>query len=256
MKQFFLIVFCTFILLGNRAVAADRPVILHSISDAEWYPIYSFSDHGQKLEGLLADLVHALFAGELQWQSLPRPRPWARAQREVADGQTDFFVTVPTESRKQYAQVTSIPLFRLYLNLYTYAGHPRLEAIQKIISVEDIKALDLVLVSNNGNGWHKSNMEDKGVKTQWVGGDNEIIRFLSMKRADAMIDVALPMNYRIEKMGLGDRLVRTDVAFGPIEFYVMVGKKSLYASRMNEINDALKRMQDKGILQQIWSKYD
>lgn len=256
MEQFRLFLLVIFLLIGGHAKADDRPVILHSVSVADWYPIYHFSESGVQIEGLMADLLKALFIDELQWQPVSVARPWARAQREVAEGETDFFVSVPTKSRKQYALVTSIPLFRLYLNLYTYTDHPRLEAIKNVKTVEDIKSLDLVLVSNNGNGWHKANMEEKGVKTQWVAGDNEIIRFLAMKRADAMIDVALPMNYRITTLGLEDKVVKTDVTFGPIDFYLMVSKKSTYALKLDEINSALERMRDKGKLEQIWSNYE
>lgn len=258
MKHFILIAVCSVMLFLARAGAGanDSPIILQSIQDTDWYPIYYFSGKERRLEGLLIELVDRFFAEELDLQRLAVPRPWARAQREVEEGITDFFISTPTDDRKRYTLTTTIPLFRLYLNLYTYAHHPRLELIKKIRTVEDIKALDLVLVSNYGNGWHKSNIEEQGIFTQWVAGDDEIIRFLAMKRADAMIDVALPMNHRIEQLGLSDKLVKTDVIFGPIDFYIMIGKKSKYASRIDEINRALQRLQDQGVLQQIWSKYN
>lgn len=245
-----------FMMMGRVAVADERPIILHSIAEDDWHPIYYYSGPEMRLEGLMAELIEALFVRELGWLPKTRPRPWARAQSEVEDGKTDFFVTIPTEAREEYAVATSIPLFHMQMNLYTYAGHPQLPLIQKVRTVEDIKELGLVLVSNQGNGWHRSNMEEKGVRTQWVRGDEEIIRFLSLKRADAMIDFALTMNHRIQELGLNEQLVQTDVIFGAIDLYVMVGKKSPFASRVEEINAALRRMRERGVFQRLWSKYE
>jgi polar amino acid transport system substrate-binding protein len=155
-----------------------------------------------------------------------------------------------------YAVPTRTPFFRLYLNLYTYADHPKEDLIRTVGSVEDLKRLDLVMVSNLGNGWHQTHIEEQGVTTQWVPGDEQIVRFLALKRADGMIEVAPSMNHLIEKMGMASQLVQTDVTFGPIDFHIMVSKKSPFASRINEIETALKKLQENGTFQQLWSKYN
>lgn len=240
---------------GTSAAADSRPVIRQAIDDSDWYPFYYYAGPERKLEGLMTEMVNALFVKELGWQLIFAERPWMRAQNEVEEGEADFFITIPTEARSRYALVTGIPLLRLYLNLYTYADHPRLEQLRNVRTAEDIRNLDLVLVSNRGNGWIRANMEEQGVKTQWVAGDEEIIRFLALKRADAMIEVAPAINHRIEEMGLTDSLVKTDVVFGPIDIYVMVGKKSKFALRIDEINSALQRMQAEGVFEKLWSGY-
>jgi polar amino acid transport system substrate-binding protein len=89
-----------------------------------------------------------------------------------------------------------------------------------------------------------------------VPGDEQIVRFLALKRADGMIEVAPSMNHLIEKMGMASQLVQTDVTFGPIDFHIMVSKKSPFASRINEIETALKKLQENGTFQQLWSKYN
>jgi len=251
----FLIVFTT-TPMAHAAVSNDRPVILQSVADNEWAPIYYFSGPEQQLQGMMADLLDELFIKELNWEPKTIIRPWARAQMEVKEGDTDFFISIPTEARKEYSIVTKRPIYTFSFTLYTYAEHPKIELIRQIRSIEDLRKLDLLLVSNLGNGWFKANLEEKGIRTRWVAGDEEILNFLALKRADATVEIAASTDHLIKKIGLVDQIIKTEVTFGSSDFFVMVGKKSPFASRMNEINSALQRMHERGTIQKVWSNYN
>ena len=244
------------ILKPVTASAGRPPTIVQSLNRDDWYPFYYRDAASGRLRGVWIDMLHLLFEKELGWRVRTVRRPWPRAQSEVRSGQTDFLITASTSARRRYALATAAPFFQLRLHLYTYAGHPRIEAIEKIRNVEDVKRLGLTLVSNQGNGWHREHMEERGVKTIYVMGDEQMVRFLALKRADGMVDVAPTMNHLIDRLGLRSRLVETDATFGPIDFYIMVGKKSPFSVKMAEINAALGRLRANGTLARIWEKYN
>jgi len=226
-----------------------------AISDDPWLPFYNHEKGQNKLQGMWAEMFDALFVKELGWDLVYLFRPWSRAQNEVKQGTADLFVSVPTSERLNYTIASDLPFFRLPMQLYTYEGHPRMAEILNIRAAEDIKRLDLLMVSNLGNGWHKANIEDKGVRTHWVKSDEQIMQFLALKRADGAIDAPPSMNLLIKRLGLENQVVLTDVTFGTLEFFLLVGKKSPVVDHLDEINAALAKLLKSGTFQTIYEKY-
>ncbi|RED49636.1 substrate-binding periplasmic protein [Aestuariispira insulae] len=206
-------------------------------------------------KGIYVELMKELIVKELGREIRFRQRPWKRAQHEVEIGAADLLITLPTERRREYALISDQPVFPLYFAIYTYADHPRLIEINKINSVQDIAKLDLLAVTNLGNGWHKANVQDKGVRTYVAPSDRNIAGVLALKRADIMIDITVTMNHVISKQGLTDKLTLTDVRFGPTHMYLMLGKKSPFTHLMPEIEAALVRMRQDGRMERIVEQY-
>jgi len=243
-------------LLCYSVQSSAQSTIDYATSTDEWPPFYSVSKVDKGSRGIFPEMIAHLFEQELGFKVQYKLRPWKRAQREIESGRSDFMLTIPTKARALYAQRASRPLFQLYLNLYIYADHPKIEAIKKIKTIEDIKALDLLLVSTAGNGWHESNVEKKGVRTEQVKTDLHAARFLASKRADGMIDVALSMSPKIKEAGLNGQIELTNVQFGPVDFYIMMSKKSQYIGLMPDINNALDTLYKRGELSRIVEKYN
>ena len=204
---------------------------------------------------MFVEIVEEIFAKELGYKVVIEQYPWKRAQQNVKEGKADITVSVPTAERLGYAFKSDKPILKMYLNVYTYAGHPKLMEIRKIKTVQDIIALKLKPVTNLGNGWHKENIEDEGVTTFYVPGDENLVQFLALKRADIMIDAPLFMNHLINEYKLGSKIVRTDVLFGPINFHLLVSKKSRYAELMPKINKAIDKLAQNGRIDQMASTY-
>jgi polar amino acid transport system substrate-binding protein len=217
------------------------------------YELESGNENGWK--GLFVEIVEEIFAEELGYRVVIEQYPWKRAQQNVKEGIADIMVSVPTAERLEYALKSDRPIYRMYLNVYTYAGHPKLAKIGKIKTVQDINALKLKPVTNLGNGWHKENIEDAGVTTFYVPNDENLVQFLALRRADIMIDAPLFMNHLIKQHNLESKIVKTDVLFGPVNFHLLVSKNSRFAQLMPTIDKTINGLEQKGRLEQIASKY-
>lgn len=225
-------------------------------SDAEWPPYRFQSSNGEGTQGLFVDLISELFEKDLGIVVERRVFPWKRAQEKVEVGTADFMVTVPTPERLEYAVKTAIPIHRMYLYLYVYANHPKRLAIDKIKTVDDIRRLKLKLAAHVGDGWYKSNVSAKGVESHYISYDESLVRFIAAKRADGIIDALLPTNRIINDNKLQSKITLTDIKFGPIDFYVLISKKSPLVDKLDDINAALHRMSESGRIAELVAKYD
>ena len=221
-----------------------------------WPPI-SDRDPGSPYgwKGLFVDALEQIFVKELGCRIVFDDLPSKRAQAYLEAGESDVMITIPTEERLKYAYRSDDPVLKMYLQVYTYRNHPKLAQIRKIRTVEDILALDLVPVTNLGNGWHQQNIDAFGVKTHYVPSDENIPQFLAGRRADIMIDAVIPMNDTIRKLGLTSKLVLTDVKFGPVNFHLMLSRKSKFARLMPRINQVMHRLAQSGYFDNLAAKY-
>ncbi|MCW9035738.1 MAG: transporter substrate-binding domain-containing protein [Rhodospirillales bacterium] len=240
-----------FALPSSYSQAAEDEI---SYTFANWEPAIYLDDSSQA-KGMFAELLNEIFVKEMKMKLVFKKRPWARAQRDVEIGNSDFLITVDSQERLKYSMKSATPLFLLYLNVYSYHGHEQLKEIENIKTVEDIIKLKLLVASNLGNGWHKENVEQKGVETTYIPTDESLARFVAAKRTDIMIDAPLTMNHLIKKLGLSSEIVMTPAKFGPLNFYLLVSKKSKHLHRLPEINQAISKLKQEGVLDQIISKY-
>ncbi|HCY83781.1 MAG TPA: hypothetical protein DHV36_01450 [Desulfobacteraceae bacterium] len=253
-KNVFCILFGLSLLIsGIPKVCADNTFI--TLTFADWVPM-GYQDDTGACRGLLSEIARAVFEDELGLRLNCHERPWKRAQLEVALGQSDFMLTVPTASRKAYARVSQSVFYTLPLYIYTYAGHEKLEDIHNIRSAKDIKALNLIPVTNLGNGWHKDNVDVHGINTHYVGKEINILLFLATKRADIMIDAVTPTNYLIRKNKLTRKIVLTKSRFSQVNFHLLLSKKSKFAQWMPEIDAAFQRASAKGRIKAIVDQYE
>jgi polar amino acid transport system substrate-binding protein len=224
-------------------------------TSAEWPPVI-YQDEKGKMSGLYADLLYEVFINRLGLNFQYKQVPWRRAQREVREGIADFLIAIPDAERLQYAVSSKRPFFKLYLNVYTYENHPRIQEIQGIKTVGDIKRLGLTTVSNMGNGWQKANVEAMGIPTFYALTEEEACLFLARKRADIMIDAVVPTNHIIRKMGIADELVMTAASFGPINLHLLMSKESKYLPFMDRIDKAFAELEAEGIVEKLLERYN
>lgn len=236
-------------------VQAAVPSVTYAIGPPS-IPLYELepgNDLGWK--GLFVEIVEEIFTRELGYRLIVEQYPWKRAQQNVKEGLADLTVSVPTAERLEYALKSDKPILKMYLNVYTYAGHPKLEEIRKIETARDLISLELKPVTNLGNGWHKENIEDAGVTSFHVPNDENLVQFLALKRADIMIDAPILMSRLIKQYGLESKIVKTDVLFGPIHFHLLVSKNSRYAELMPKINETIDQLAQNGTLERLASSY-
>lgn len=248
-------VFLFFNLLHPSWAKENPPVMVYAIgpSGSPYYERDSTSKNEWK--GLFIDILEEVVVKELGMKLVVQQSPWKRAQENVRDGIADITVSVPTKDRLTYAFSSKEPILKMWLNVYTYAGHPKIEKIRKIQTLNDIIALNLVPASNQGNGWHKENIDAFGVKTFYVPTDENLVQFLAMRRADIMIDAPISINRMIRQYGLTTKIVQTDARFGPLNFHLLMSKKSKYAYLMPKIDETINKLVREGAAEKIFLKY-
>lgn len=233
------------------SASADYDVVF---AHTEWKPFIYTDTKGQS-QGVFHDIIVELFEHKLNMAVTFSSRPWKRAQFDVENGDADAMVTAPTEKREGYAIKTGLPIYQLFIRVYSYEGHIQLGKINQIKSAHDIKSLGLIPVTNLGNGWHKQHIDAFGVKTYYVPKDESIAFVLANKRADIMLESAESMNRVLKENGLERKIVLTDAKFGPINLHLMVSKKSKLSKKISQINGALIELKNNGFIDSVTQKY-
>lgn len=224
-----------------------------SYSTPEWRPM--FYKEKDTFKGFYYEIINEIFHKQMGVKVKYSITPWKRAQKYAEIGIIDMILTVPTKKRLAYAIKSERPIYKLYLHIYTYKNHKKLDKIRKIKSAKDILQLNLTPVTNLGNGWHKQKIDSHGIDTHYVPKEDNIVKFLASRRADIMIEAVIPMNYKIKQYGLESEIVLTEARFGPINFHLLISKKSKFASRMPEINRTVDMLFKKGVIQKLTKKY-
>lgn len=253
MKQFFSYIFVAGILLAAVLKPAAAGEIVFAVSD--WRPM-AYQDETGQARGLLVEIAREVMEKEMGLDLAVRFLPWKRAQKEVEFGKSDFLITVPTKARKAYAAVSGQVFYRLPLHIYTWAGHPKRREIDAIRTAEDIKRLNLVPVTNLGNGWHREQVDAQGIETHYAGKEENILFLLAYKRADIVIDAVVPTNYLIRKYGLNRKVELTRSRFSQVEFHLLMGKRSGFAGRMPLFDAAFERARQRGAIRAIAERYE
>lgn len=253
MKSFLIIPFLFFFTLN---IYCEQKTITYAFGSGDWIPIiYNDNSKNNGYRGLYVEILEEIFVNRLSIGLKYEAFPWKRTQMRVEKGEADFLITVATNDRLKYTVSSSMPLLELYMHIYTYKGHSKLDLINQIKDPNDILTLNLIPVSNLGNGWHKENIDRFGIPTLYVKEDTNIALLLAAKRADIMIEAVIPMNNEIKKLGLSNKILLTDAKFGPVKFYLLMSKKSNNLDLMPMIDKAITDITTDGTLDRITSKY-
>lgn len=239
-------------LCGNSAANAEETI---SFGFSDWKPAAYMNEQGEPA-GILIDIVTKIFEENDALEPVFRYRPWKRTQIDVQKGNTDFMITLPTEDRLTYSNQSKQPIFKIFLDLHTYVGHPKLSEILKIKTAQDIIDLNLTSLSNLGNGWHKNHIEASGVRTLIAPTDENTMQILAHKRADILIEPSFSTSETIKTLGLEDMILNTGISFDSINFHLLMSKKSKHVELLPEIEKTMLRLVDDGIISAIFQKHN
>lgn len=251
------IAFClalAFLPLAAQESSSDKPVITAALmqGNAPFNSADAASASGQS--GLFIEILDAIFK-QLKLPYAVQTYPWARAQSLVQAGRADFLVTVPTPERLEYAQASSQPVFLMHMQVFALKEHPRLEEIKSIRSAQDILSLQLIPISNLGNGWHKANIDALGIPTTYGTTDESAAKMLVYKRGDILIDSAVSMPLEIKRLGLDGKIVAAAEPFAPLKFHLLISKRSPYVALLPQFNQAIATLTKNGTLERLAAKY-
>jgi polar amino acid transport system substrate-binding protein len=173
----------------------------------------------------------------------------------VANGEADALVTVPTSERLRYAVSHSDPIYMKGHDIFTYAGHPKLEAIKSIKSLDDIHKAGLTVITYQGNGWNDKHIRARGIKTYDAPKLKSIWMMLANHRGDIVIEWAGAVLPLIEESGLSGTIVEAGVSLDPTPFHLLIGKGSSFVDILPRFNEVVLQMRGDGSIDGILRKY-
>ena len=233
-----------------RPAAAQAPL---RIDFPEFWPFFATAANGE-VEGIFHDIVSKAL-DRMDIKATWTPFPWPRCQEHVRTGEADAMITAPTPERLYYAKTHTDPFYRKELKVFTYLGHPRIEQIRSIRSIDDILRGGFSVITYSGNGWNDKNIRVRGIKTYETPKLPNVWRMLANRRGDIAIEWPGGAWPDIFAVGVEKYVVQTDVTLESIPFHLMIRRSSPYAERLPEFNQVILDMKKDGSLDRIVDKY-
>ena len=202
--------FLAALLLAAPAVAEQAPM---NISYPDFWPFFHRQEDGQ-MTGFFHDIVTEALS-RMDVQATWTAYPWPRCQHSVQAGESDAMVTFPSAKRLRYTKTHPDPFYEKKLTIFTYVRHPRLAEIQEIRTMDDIRKLNLTVITYAGNGWNDKNIESRGIKTYDTALLKNVWRMLANKRGDIVIEWPGGAWPDIRATGMEGAIVQTDVSWIP-----------------------------------------
>lgn len=236
---------------SSPALAQNKQLI---IDYPDFWPFFTRESDG-KMTGFFYEIVTEAL-GRMDIDVKWRVYPWKRCQNNVRHGDADAMITVPTGERLTYTETHPDPFYLKKLHVFTYKNHDKIAEIRSIQTLDDIRYLDLTVITYAGNGWNEVNIQSRGIKTHQTSYIKNIWRMLAERRGDIVIEWPPAAWAEIKKTGeLPDQIVQTSVTFNPMPFHLMIGKHSPLKAQLPEFNQIILDMKQSGRIDQIVDKY-
>lgn len=243
-----------FIALFNLfCVRADADVRAFSIAFPDDFAPFSFSEHNQAV-GIAPEIISEVFRNSKNIKLHFSSMPWARAQKLVHDGAFDALVTIPSPDRLLYTTPSKTPAFVANFKIFTYKNHPRLNEIQKIHSIDDLK--NYVVCEYNGSGWAKNHLVGKAKRIEYSKSTETKIKMLALKRCDLIIDLDLMVHYNAKKLSINEDIIEIPHSFEQASYHLLINSRYPHSEVMQEFEKNIKHLQKNGFIQKVISKWD
>ncbi|MDA3902655.1 MAG: transporter substrate-binding domain-containing protein [Desulfuromusa sp.] len=244
MKRMLIISFLLVSVMGT--VEAAEPM---KIAYMDTYPPRSWEEDGQ-MKGILVDVMNEVLQNRLGISLAHEGYPWARAQIMVKQGLADAFITIPTEERESYTEISQQPVLQFELFLSTSKDHPKLKELKQIKTLKELKPFKIV--EYYGNGFAKKTF--KGFDVEWLPEISAVYPFLASGKADVLLlsDRGI---FDLNRLGYQDRIIVLPQALYQLKFHLCIGKKSPFRTILPEVDKILSQMAVDGTLKKIIDRY-
>jgi ABC-type amino acid transport substrate-binding protein len=251
-KYSFLFLFVAF--LSTTPFARE----IHIVYANEYQP-FSWLDENKQPRGISVDFLEEIFHKRMGLSTRHEVLPWKRAQLDVESQAADVFISIPTEARRKYAEVSALPLFSSKFIIFTGVTNPNIAEIRSIHSVDELISKDhLVNIMIIGGGWHGSHLS-KAKHLIQVPHAPKILEMLKLNRADVYVEQEAIMRYQARYLQLESDILAIDNVLDITQWHIHVGKGSPFVEKMPEVNALLQKMEKDGSLKnlqrQIFEKY-
>jgi polar amino acid transport system substrate-binding protein len=243
--QFFLGLLAALILFACPAKAAE----VLRIGYTEFPPFHWHNDEGNVC-GFFHDIIQEAAKRmnfEVEWTQCP----WGRCQENVRLGELDGLLTVPTTERLEYTVTNKTPFYVKHRHLFTYAGHPRLDAIRSVKTIDDIAQKGLSVITYVGNGAFNREISSYDIKVYTTTTIPRIWKMLAIKRGDIVIEWPTGAWENIRRLGLEGKIIETESVLESLPFHLLIRKGHPLAKRTGEFEATFRQMKQDGTMDRI-----
>ncbi len=179
--------------------------------------------------------------------------PWIRAQDMVRTGDADAMVTIATPERLTYSTPSKMEVFQDAYRAFTYPGHPRMEELKRIKSLDDLH--DFTVCEYRVNGWAKTNLTGKVKEINYTRDINAKISLLTLHSCDLIIELDFLVFSIAKRYNFLDKIVELPALFKGTSYHLLVSKKSPNQDLLNIFDKKLKAMNEQGRIKTIIQKW-
>ncbi len=216
-------------------------------------PPLSYIENGE-VKGILTDIVKEAFEKRMGIDINYEQLEWSLCNEQMKQGLSDAFFTVSTHERLKFCETHINTGYASEWMIWTYHGHTRMDEIKNLKSIADIVNSDFTIGTYNGDGWTKTELEDKGVKIKYF--DNEFEK-LGLKQIDFIMDEPPVGRYKIGLCGIPkERFIEIPAVFQTTLYQILIQINSPYVNTLPELDEHLKEMKQDGTMKKILSTYE
>ncbi len=230
----FVLISLLWVLYPGNGASADRMVIVYF----DDYAPFSWKDKDGRMHGLLVDILNEALQKRMGIPVEHRGYPWVRAQEMVRAGEADAFCTVPTDERRVYTEISSQPVIRNTVTLFTWKGSPQTERLKRVKGVRDLSSFRHAQYS--GSGWARQYLTYMDV--EWVASLGQAIEMLAAGRVDVVAESSFVVSHRIRAMGIAHKIIQIPTVIDSNSFHLCIGKTSRFLSSLPRFDRTLAQM--------------
>ena len=219
----------------------------------ETYSPLSFRPDGAALRGILTDAIGEV-ASRMGMAVENTGYPWARAQLLVKNGEQDAICTIATPDRLEYAVAASEPVVSAPRRVFARADCPLLPKLRQARTLDELRALNPVVVSYAGNGWAKTNLEGSFRIESGINFETAL-KMLVARRGDVMIDNALTMQYSLQRTDGAADVVMLPADLEVSHFQLLLSKKSQHLAMLPGFDVAMRQFKRTPAYLKIFQAY-
>jgi polar amino acid transport system substrate-binding protein len=221
------------------------------------YGVYSYNDAQGQAAGIDVDVIQA-FASELSCQVTFVEMPWTRVLLALKAGELDMTSSASMTPERQDFAHFSIPYRQADVAIYVRRGESDRFALAGLRDIPKTSLrLGVVTGYYYGEDFEVLMEDEKFAAMVDPAADYDVnIRKLLHGRIDGFIvDDAGVMVSAVRSLGVEDQVERHPLSLPGDDLHFMFSRKSVDALRVQGINQAIKRMQDDGRLEEILKKH-
>jgi len=181
------------------------------------------------------------------------PCPFKRCLQLMKDGNADIQTSLLKRANRE--------VFLQYLNkpyelITPKAFYFKKGEASKVKTYEDLYSLQKGIGIILGGKFFKQFDEDTKLKKIGFKNVRQEIRLLELGRIDSFISTELTGDYYVTQLGMGDKFEKSSYKYDKAtSAYIVIGKKSPFITRIDEINTIMAQMIEDGFITRTKQKY-